>query len=118
MIQGCAVIDVVTVRNKLPWSRDWTSYLLPFLMLLTVIVTAGALAWSYANDSIVVYGDAAAHLQISRKLVDNITPGAAQLGTSWLPLLHVLQLPFIWNDHMWHSGLAGGIVRPGAAWGS
>ena len=37
---------------------------------------------------------------------------------SWLPLLHVLELPFIWNDYLWHSGLAGGIVSTVAAWGS
>jgi hypothetical protein len=98
--------------------QDLSGFLLPLLMLLTVAVTAGALAWSYVNDYIVIYGDSVSHLQIARQVVDNITPGASQLGTSWLPLLHVLELPLIWNDHLWHSGLAGGIVSTVAAWGS
>jgi hypothetical protein len=98
--------------------QDLSRFLLPLLMLLTVAVTGGALAWSYASDNIVLYGDSVSHLQIARQVVDNITPGASQLGTSWLPLLHVLELPFVWNDHLWHSGLAGGIVSTIAAWGS
>ncbi|MCJ7510421.1 MAG: hypothetical protein MUP14_06010, partial [Dehalococcoidia bacterium] len=106
------------MRKRLLGLRDWRNYLLPLLMLLTVAVTTGALAWSYANDNIVLYSDAVTHLQIARRVVDNITPGAAQLGTSWLPLRHVLELPFIWNDHLWHSGLAGGIVSTVAAWGT
>ena len=105
-------------RTRFGSRPDLSGFLLPLLMLLTVAVTGGALAWSYVNDYIVIYGDSVSHLQIARQVVDNITPGASQLGTSWLPLLHVLELPFIWNDHLWHSGLAGGIVSTIAAWGS
>ena len=105
-------------RTRSGSRRDLSSFQLPLLMLLTVAVTSGALVWSYVNDNIVIYGDSVSHLQIARQVVDNITPGASQLGTSWLPLLHVLELPFIWNDHLWHSGLAGGIVSTVAAWGS
>ena len=35
--------------------------------------------------------------------------GLAQLGSVWLPLPHLLMIPTIWNDFMWHSGLAGAI---------
>jgi hypothetical protein len=105
-------------RTRSGSRKDLSSYLLPLLMLLTVAVTGGALAWSYVNDNVVVYGDSVSHLQIARAVVDNITPGVSQLGDTWLPLLHVLELPFIWNDHLWHSGLAGGIVSTVAAWGS
>lgn len=42
-------------------------------------------------------------------MVDSLTPGPLQLGTVWLPLQHVLTLPFIVNDWMWRSGLAGSI---------
>ena len=36
-------------------------------------------------------------------------PGAAQLGSVWLPLPHVLIALTAWNDFMWHSGLSGAL---------
>lgn len=60
--------------------RDWTNYLLPLLMLLTIAATVGALTWSCTNDLIVGNPDAKTHLIIARRVVDNITPGAGQLG--------------------------------------
>ena len=35
------------------------------------------------------------HLNISRALIDSRTPGYDQLGTVWLPVLHLLCLPFV-----------------------
>jgi len=43
-------------------------------------------------------------------VVDNLTPGIAQIGTVWLPLPHFLMLITAWNDFMWHTALAGSIV--------
>ncbi len=60
--------------------------------------------------SLLYYGDSISHLVISRKVIDWITPGYAQLGTVWLPLPHTMMLPFIWNDYLFHTGLAGTIV--------
>lgn len=77
--------------------------------LATIAVIAFDL-WSLQNDVMVAYGDSASHLAIARRVVDNITPGFGQLGSSWLPALHLLMLPFIWNDTLWHTGLAGAIV--------
>ena len=48
-----------------------------------------------------------AHLHIARRVFDSITPGFRQLGSVWLPLPHILLLPFVWNMGWWHSGLAG-----------
>ncbi len=59
------------------------------------------------------YGDAEAHLNIARRLLDSQTPGYEQIGTVWLPLPHLLILPFAQNDWLWRSGLAGSI--PSAA---
>src|SRR5260370_4334123 len=33
----------------------------------------------------------------------------AQFGGVWLPLPHVLMVPFIWNSFLWRTGLAGSI---------
>ncbi len=53
------------------------------------------------------YNDARSHLDIGRRVVEGLKPGAAQLGSVWLPLNHLLMVPLIWNDWMWHSGFAG-----------
>ena len=55
------------------------------------------------------YGDAEAHLNIARRIVDSRTPGYDQIGTVWLPLPHALMLPLVGNDALWRSGLAGAI---------
>ncbi len=65
--------------------------------------------WCFRNRYILYYGDAAAHLNISRGLIDTRTPGYDQLGTVWLPLLHVICLPFVGSDWLWSTGLAGTI---------
>ncbi len=55
------------------------------------------------------YNDARSHLDIGRRVVEGLKPGLAQLGSVWLPLPHLLMVPTIWNDWMWHSGLAGAL---------
>ena len=37
------------------------------------------------------------------------TPGLLQLGTVWLPLPHLLMIPFIWSNAMWQNGTGGSI---------
>ena len=70
--------------------------------------------WLSAHDLINVYGDGVAHLNIARKVVD-AAPGTSlwthyvQLGSPWLPVQHVLMLPFVWIDPLWRSGWAGTI---------
>ena len=64
---------------------------------------------SYAHGWLLYYGDAEAHLNIARRIVDSQTPGYDQIGTVWLPLPHALMLPFVREDALWRSGLAGSI---------
>lgn len=64
----------------------------------------------YLNGLGLKYNDARSHLDIGRRVVEGLKPGLAQLGSVWLPLNHILMIPFIWNDFMWHSGLAGAIT--------
>jgi hypothetical protein len=76
---------------------------------LLCILTAVAAAWSFRNGYILYYGDAQSHLNISRSIIDSRTPGYDQLGNVWLPVLHVICLPFVGNDWLWRTGLAGAI---------
>ncbi|MBV9085389.1 MAG: hypothetical protein JOZ62_22155, partial [Acidobacteriaceae bacterium] len=73
------------------------------------IVIALAAASFYRRGYILYYGDAQAHLDLSRSIIDSRTPGYDQLGTVWLPLLHVICLPFVRNVWLWSTGLAGTI---------
>lgn len=54
-----------------------------------------------------LYGDAVAHLGIARAILDTNTPGLGQLGGVWLPLPHLLMLPFIGKMEWWQDGMAG-----------
>ncbi len=73
---------------------------------LTVLVASFAW-WAFRNGYILYYGDAQSHLNISRGIIDSRTPGYDQLGTVWLPVLHLICLPFVGNDWLWSTGLAG-----------
>ncbi|MGI8961729.1 MAG: ArnT family glycosyltransferase [Bryobacteraceae bacterium] len=78
------------------------------IALLCALVCSSAL-WCFHRGYLLYYGDAQAHLNISRSIIDSRTPGYDQIGTVWLPLLHVICLPFVRNDSLWSSGLAGTI---------
>jgi hypothetical protein len=84
------------------------------LELCLVLLCLGALstaATMLVNRSgwTLYYGDAEAHLNIARRILDSRTPGYDQIGTSWLPLPHLLTLALIGNDSLWRTGLAGAI---------
>lgn len=73
-------------------------------------VLSAAAAWFVLRQGwTLYYGDAESHLNIARRVIDSRTPGYEQLGTSWLPLLHILLLPLVARDALWRSGLAGAI---------
>lgn len=63
----------------------------------------------YYNGLGLAYNDARSHLDIGRRVVEGLKPGLAQIGSVWLPLPHLLMIPTVWNDFMWHSGLSGAI---------
>jgi cellulose synthase/poly-beta-1,6-N-acetylglucosamine synthase-like glycosyltransferase len=83
-----------------------------FFASMAVSCVASVLACIYylSQHEITLYQDALSHMRISRSVFDNATPGLAQLGTVWLPLPHMLMWSFIWNNALWHSGLAGSFV--------
>lgn len=67
-------------------------------------------AFYSSNNQHLLYADAMSRLNIARKVVDNLTPGFAQVGNVWLPLPQMLMVPFIWNDYLWQSGFAGSLM--------
>lgn len=83
-----------------------------FIVLATIITNTISSYILFTRDpnSFLYYGDAISHLVIARMIFDSIIPGLAQLGTVWLPLTHIMLLPFVMNDFLFRTGLAGTIV--------
>ncbi len=79
------------------------------LFFFLSMVSIAYFLYYLSNGLGVAYNDARSHLDISRRVVENLTPGFAQLGSVWLPLPHLLATLTVWNDFMWHSGLSGAI---------
>ena len=71
-----------------------------------VLLALVSLSVCYRHGYTLLYGDAVAHLGNSRRILDSNYPGLSQLGGAWLPLPHILMLPFINNMAMWQTGLA------------
>jgi hypothetical protein len=92
------------LSHRSRWSLDYV-----LLVLLSGFISVAALIFYYQRDAILLYGDAVAHINIARRVFDSRTPGLFQLGTVWLPLPHVLDIPFIANHWLWRSGLGASI---------
>src|SRR5215470_17399412 len=79
------------------------------LAALTGAISVCAFWFYYTQGSTLLYGDAVAHLNIARRVFDSQTPGFFQLGTVWLPLPHLITIPFIANRWLWTSGIGASI---------
>lgn len=73
------------------------------------MLSAVAIHWSWHNHAMLNYGDALAHLHIARRVIDSHRPGLTQLGSVWLPLPHLLLIPFVAVYSWWANGIAGAI---------
>jgi hypothetical protein len=77
------------------------------IALAAVLLSFVALLLSFSRGYLLLYGDAVAHLGIARRILDSRNPGLIQLGGVWLPLPHLLMLPFVQKLEWWQNGLAG-----------
>jgi hypothetical protein len=78
---------------------------LPGLLTAAAVALGCAAVWIYHNAGLTLsHYDAKAHLVVARRVVDSITPGWQQLGAVWLPLPHLLNLPFVQVDALYRSG--------------
>jgi 4-amino-4-deoxy-L-arabinose transferase-like glycosyltransferase len=79
------------------------------VVLVCGLLSLCALVYCWQRGWLLLYGDAVAHLHIARRLLDSRTPGFRQLGSVWLPLPHLLLLPFVEKMSWWQSGVAGAV---------
>src|SRR3989338_6134842 len=96
----------ITIR---PFRDFINRYAFRFLTALLMVFSVVFFLNYYFNGQGLAYNDARSHLDIGRRVVEGLKPGIAQLGSVWLPLTHLLMVPTVWNDFMWHSGLSGAI---------
>jgi hypothetical protein len=94
-------------RGSEPRGSD-TRALAAVAVALAVLGAAAGL-WCARLGYTLYYGDAEAHLNIARRILDSRTPGAEQFGTVWLPLPHLLMIPLVASDAAWRSGWPGAI---------
>lgn len=80
------------------------------LLLVSILLSVASTVFFYQRNELLAYGDAVSHLNIAKRVVSGLTPGLGQLGSVWLPLQHLMMLPFVWNDFLWRSGLGGSVV--------
>lgn len=103
-------INIAIDKNKLfKLQTFFNSKNIISLVILMSIFSVLSFYIFYANGLGLSYNDARSHLDIGRRVVEGLKPGFAQLGSVWLPLPHLLMVPSIWVDILWHSGLSGAI---------
>jgi hypothetical protein len=90
-----------------PTQSPWDSQVRLLIWLATCASVLSFLVYVQRGE-IMLYGDAVAHINIARRVFDSKTPGLLQLGTVWLPLPHLLMIPFIISNNLWRRG--GGSV--------
>ena len=79
-----------------------------FVLLSSAILLSCISTWLFAAHNLhIAHFDAKGHLLVPRRIIDNLNPGLRQIGAFWLPLPHILYLPFVQNDYLYFSGLAG-----------
>jgi hypothetical protein len=76
---------------------------------LAAAVSVASFFYCLRHDDLLLYGDAVAHINIARRVFDSRTPGLLQLGTVWLPLPHLLMVPFLSPRWLWQTGIGGSI---------
>jgi len=95
------------MRTKIDfYIKNKDNYIVAFLLFCVSILTF-VYYFYFLDLQNLPYADAISRLNIARKVIDNVTPGLTQVGNVWLPLPQILMLPFIWNNYLWHSGIAG-----------
>ncbi len=77
------------------------------MLACSTVASMAAIVWSWRHGALLNWGDAVAHLHIARRVFDCHQPRLSQLGSVWLPLPHILLLPFVQVYSWWANGIAG-----------
>ena len=81
-----------------------------FLASLTIGIISFGVLYIIDEYSLLYYGDAISHLISARIIIDTDSP-CIQIGTVWLPIPHIMFLPFSSVDSLYSTGIAGLLVN-------
>ena len=104
----CNPAPITEAMMKAPATSRWDSEV-RLLAWLATCVSVFSFLFYFQRGDVLLYGDAVAHINIARRVFDSRTPGLLQLGTVWLPLPHLLMIPFLISKEMWQRGVGGSI---------
>ncbi len=94
----------LVLQNRMASSGHWVV----FAVVMVLGSSAALLLYHLDKNSLVYFGDSTSHLIQARKLADwGEDPGLARFGTVWLPVPHLLLLPFTLASSLFSSGFAG-----------
>jgi hypothetical protein len=97
------------LTERLPAERSCSRREQQAVLGLSAALSIVAFAWGWDHHALLNYGDAVAHLHIARRVIDSHRPGLEQLGSVWLPLPHLLLIPFVAVYRWWADGIAGAL---------
>jgi hypothetical protein len=75
------------------------------VLLSGAVIGGCSFAYYYLQGLSLAHYDAKAHLVVARRIVDSTAPGYSQMGAHWLPLIHLLYLPFVSINSQYRSAL-------------
>lgn len=107
LTRGVTLWKMRPLLQKEPLTANSRDYWL--LSMIAVVASCAAFIFYFRHGAILLYGDAVAHTNIARHILDSRTPGILEFGTVWLPLPHLLDIPFVMNDSLWRSGVGASI---------
>jgi hypothetical protein len=81
-----------------------------FVLFSGIVAGLGFFYYYYSHHLTLAHFDAKAHLLVARRIVDSIEPGYGQMGVNWLPLVHLIYLPFIMFEFQYRTGLIPSLI--------
>ena len=97
----------MTEKSNEPVSAVAETYIVAWAALVLALF---CLSYCFRHSLLLLYGDAVSHLYIARRIFDSRNPGFRQIGSVWLPLPHLLLVPFVQIGVWWQNGLAAAWV--------
>ena len=99
-----------TLSMRAPTFSKFKEEYLFALVVLLIAVTAAVLLYNDNRHVFLYFGDAASHIVKSRILIDSQHFSLDTIGPVWLPLPHLMLLPFAAVDSLFFSGVAGPVL--------
>ncbi len=94
-------------RGRLRMLFDGSEHYALATLLLVVSCGTAFILFHIDGHAFLYFGDAASHIARARQFIDSQRPGFENIGTVWLPLPHLLLIPFVSIDSLFYSGIAG-----------